>query len=53
MKKVLLAVVGILFAATSFAQNALVASLSHGTSTTYFYGVTALQQAVKTAQSGE
>lgn len=53
MKKVLLAVVGILFAATSFAQNALVASLSHGTSTTYFYGVTALQQAVKTAQSGD
>lgn len=53
MKKVLLAVVGILFAATSFAQNALVASLSHGTSTTYFYGVTALQQAVNAAQSGD
>ena len=54
MKKVLLAVVGILFAATSFAQNALVASLSHGTDAPkYYYGVTALQQAVAAAQSGD
>ena len=53
MKKVLLALVGILFAATSFAQNALVASLSHGENVTYYYGVTALQQAVSAAESGD
>ena len=53
MKKLLLAVVGILFAATSFAQNGLVASLSHEGAVTYFYGVTALQQAVTAAESGD
>ena len=53
MKKLLLAVVGILFAATSFAQNGLVASLSHEGTVTYYYGVTALQQAVTAAQSGD
>lgn len=53
MKKLLLAVVGIMFAATSFAQNALVASLSHGESVSYYYGVTALQQAVAAAESGD
>ena len=53
MKKVLLAVVGILFAATSFAQNALVASLSSGGDVTYYYGVTALEQAVTAAKSGD
>ena len=43
-----------MFAATSFAQNALVASLSHGSDTPqYYYGVTALQQAVAAAQSGD
>ena len=53
MKKVLLAVVGVLFAATSFAQNALVASLSHGETVTYYYGGKALQQAVAVAASGD
>lgn len=53
MKKVLLAVVGILFAATSFAQNGLVASLSHGTNITYFYGVNALKDAVTAAEKGD
>ena len=53
MKKVLLAVAGILFAATSFAQNALVASLSSGGDVTYYYGVTALEQAVTAAKSGD
>lgn len=53
MKKVLLAVVGILFAATSFAQNALVASLSHEGTVTYYYGANALKQAVNAAQSGD
>ena len=53
MKKLLLTVVGILFAATSFAQNALVASLSSGENVTYYYGVTALEQAVTAAKSGD
>ena len=53
MKRLLLAVVGIMFAATIFAQNGLVASLSHGTDITYFYGVNALQLAVDNAKSGD
>ena len=53
MKKLLLAVVGILFAATSFAQNALVASLNHEGAVSYYYGVTALQQAATAAASGD
>ena len=53
MKKVLLAVVGILFASTSFAQNELVASLSHEGDVTYFYGMAALQNAVAAAESGD
>lgn len=54
MKKLLLAVVSIMFAATSFAQNALVASLSHEGDVTYFYGGKALQQAVEAAaESGD
>ena len=53
MKKVLLAVVGILFAATSFSQNALVASLSHGENVTYYYGIDALKNAVAAAESGD
>lgn len=52
MKKLLLSVVGILFAATSFAQT-LVASLSHGTDITYYYGVNACSQAVTAAASGD
>jgi len=53
MKKLLLAVVSIMFATTSFAQNTLVASLSHGTTIKYFYGVTALKDAVAAAESGD
>lgn len=53
MKKFLLTVVGILFAATSFAQNSLVASLTSGENTTYYYGGTALKQAVADAVSGD
>ena len=53
MKKVLLAVVGIMFAATSFAQNAMVASLSHEGAVTYYYGVNAFKQAVTAAASGD
>ena len=53
MKKVLLAVVGILFAATSFSQNEMVASLSHGEDVTYYYGVNAFKQALAKAVSGD
>lgn len=53
MKKLLLSVVCMLFAATSFAQTSLVASLSHGETVTYYYGATALQQAVTAAASGD
>ena len=49
MKRLLLAVVSIMFAATSFAQNELVASLSHEGDVTYFYGMAALQNAVAAA----
>lgn len=54
MKKLLLSLVGILFASTSISQNTLVASLSHGTNITYYYGGTALKQAVEAAaESGD
>lgn len=53
MKKLLLSVVAMVFAATSFAQNTVVASLSHEGETTMFYGVGALQQAVAAAASGD
>ena len=53
MKKLLLSVVAMLIASTSFAQNTVVASLSHGTEATMFYGVGALQQAVAEAASGD
>ena len=54
MKKLLLSMVSILFATTGIAQNTLVASLSHGNTTTYYYGGTALKQAVEAAaESGD
>ena len=42
-----------MFAATSFAQNAMVASLSHEGAVTYYYGVNAFKQAVTAAASGD
>lgn len=42
-----------MFAATSFAQNALVASLNSGNNITYYYGVNALTEAVTAAKSGD
>ena len=42
-----------LFAATSFAQETVVASLSHEGETTMFYGLTALVKAAEKAQSGD
>ena len=53
MKKLLLFLVAMMVATTSFAQNGLVASLISGENVTYYYGVNALQQAVAAAQSGD
>lgn len=55
MKKLFLSVM-VLFSAAitmSFAQNTVVASLSHEGETTVFYGVGALKQAVDAAASGD
>ena len=53
MKKVLLSLVVMMVATTSFAQNTVVASLSHEGETTMYYGVGALQKAVAAAVSGD
>ena len=53
MKKVLLSLVAMMVATVSFAQNALVASLTSGENTTYYYGVDALKQAANAAASGD
>lgn len=53
MKKLLLSVVAMLFAATSYAQDGLVASLSSGSDITYYYGVNALKGAMAQAESGD
>ena len=53
MKKLLLTVVSTLLAAASFAQNTVVASLSHGTETSLFYGSSSLIDAVEKAESGD
>lgn len=53
MKKLLLSVVAMMLATMSFAQNTVVASLSHGTETSIFYGSSALIDAVEKAESGD
>lgn len=53
MKKVLLSLVAIMVATMSFAQNTVVASLSHEGETTIFYGSNALKDAVAAAESGD
>lgn len=53
MKKVLLSLVAMMAATIGFAQNSLVASLTSGENTTYYYGGTALKQAVADAVSGD
>ncbi|MBR4729220.1 MAG: hypothetical protein IK075_03060 [Prevotella sp.] len=53
MKKLILSVVAMMIAATSFAQETVVASLSHEGETTMFYGLTALAKAAEKAQSGD
>ena len=49
MKKLILSVVAMMVAATSFAQETVVASLSHEGETTMFYGLTALVKAAEKA----
>ena len=53
MKKLLLALVAMMAATMNFAQNTVVATLSHGTDITVYYSVKALQQAVAQAESGD
>ena len=53
MKKVLLSLVAMMVATTSFAQNTVVASLSHEGETTMFYGSNALKDAVAKAEGGD
>ena len=53
MKKVLLFLVAMMVATTSFAQNTVVASLSHEGETTMFYGLSGLVNAAAAAKSGD
>ncbi len=53
MKKVLLSLVAMMFATMSFAQNTVVASLSHGSDISLFYGSNALIDAMEQAESGD
>ena len=53
MKKIIVSMVAMMVAATSFAQETVVASLSHEGETTIFYGLTALVKAAEKAQSGD
>ena len=53
MKKVFLSLVAMMVATMSFAQNTVVASLSHGSDITLFYGSNALIDAVEKAESGD
>ena len=53
MKKLLLSVVAMMVATISYAQDGLVATLSHGSDISMYYGVTALQQAEAAAVSGD
>lgn len=53
MKKILLLLVAILSATMSFAQNSLVATLTHGDEVQMFYGSFALQKAHQAAVDGD
>lgn len=53
MKKMILSLVALTMAATSLAQNTLVAVLSHETNVQMFYGSSALKNAVEVAVSGD
>lgn len=53
MKKLFISMVAMIVAATSYAQNTLVATLSHGTDISMFYGSYALKEAMNAAASGD
>lgn len=53
MKKLFLSLVALVAATVSFAQNTLVATLSHGEDVSMYYGVNALKNAVNAAVSGD
>lgn len=54
MKKLFLSLVAVLMAATAtYAQNTMVATLSHGEDITMYYGSYALRDAMSAAQSGD
>lgn len=53
MKKLFLVIVVLLTATMSFAQNTLVATLTHGENITAYYGVYALRDALEAATNGD
>lgn len=53
MKKLFISLVALAAAAMSYAQNTLVATLSHGENITMYYGTYALRDAHNAAQSGD
>lgn len=53
MKKLFFSLVALMVAAVSFAQNTLVATLSHGEDISMYYGSNALRSAMNAAQSGD
>jgi len=53
MKKLFLSMVAVMIATVSFAQNTLVATLSHGEDISMYYGTYALRDAMNAAQSGD
>lgn len=53
MKKILLSMVAMVIATLSFAQNMMVATLSHGDEIKMYYGTSAYQQAMKDATDGD
>lgn len=53
MKKLFVSLVALVMAAISYAQNTLVATLSHGDDITMYYGINALRDAHDVAQSGD
>lgn len=53
MKKLFFSLVALMAATVSFAQNNLVATLSHGEDVSMFYGVHALKNAMNAATSGD
>lgn len=53
MKKSFLSLVALMIATVSYAQNTLLATLSHGDEVSMYYGFSALRDAMNAAQSGD